>query len=732
MSDKIVLSVIAPCYNESKNVVELSERLQKVFVRENIVGEVVLINDGSTDDTSNLLASLAQRNNNIITIHHKKNRGMVNSWKIGIDKARGIFVCLIDADLQNLPEDVGRLYQEINFSHADVVQGWRNHIGKLQGGKLRHWSSRGLNFILNLFFSMHSKDNKSGFIICRKEVLSDILTYKYNYRYYQTFIAVAAKYKGYYIREIETLFQNRHLGKSFITNIWKVSFMTFVDIVKAFVEFRIFSNYDNSLEKYLSINPPIKENKPLPFWRNLYFKLYIILFPLHHWMISYDAYKYYKVFERSQWLPKNKIKEFQEAKLRQLIIHAYCHVSFYRELFKKNNIKPENIKTIEDLCKLPVIDKYVVRDNLYAGMMSDNHDKSKIQKVQTSGSTGEPLVTYAEKKQLDMRWAATQRSFEWTGYRFGDRQVRLWHKYLGMKSVEIFKEMFDAFLSRRKFIPAYEIKDKNLHDYVNSIMVFKPVLLDGYAESFNFLARYLKNNKYNGHKPKGIMSSAQTLPPESRKIIEETFGCGVFDKYGAREFAGGVAYQCEHRNGYHVVAECNIVEIIKDGRQALPGEIGEIIITELNNYVMPLIRYRVGDLAVVRDQDENCKCGRGLPKIGEIQGRTQSIVVGTGKQFIPGTFFNRVFFKHDLAIKQYQVVQEKFGELIIKIIKGNLFNEEILASIFKDIKSHMGEDLIIKVLYVDEIPLGRTGKRQYCISLLDPFEVVKNLEKINL
>lgn len=732
MSNKITLSVIAPCYNEGKNIVELTERLQKVFTRENIVGEIVLVNDASIDDTGNLIDGLVKKNSNIVGIHHKDNVGIVSSWKSGLNRSQGVFVCLIDADLQNLPEDVGRLYREINFSHADIVQGWRNHIGKLQGGELRYWSSRGLNFILNLFFGMNSRDNKSGFIICRKEVLSNILTYKYIYRYYQTFITVAAKYKGYYIREVETLFQDRRLGKSFITNIWSVSFMTMIDIFKAFIEFRILSNYDNSLGKYLLINLPTKEDGPLPFWRSVLFKLYIALFPLHHWMISYDAYRYYKVFKKSQWLPKEKIKEFQEIKLRELMIHAYYHVPFYREQFDKNNIKPEDIKTIEDLCKFPIIDKHTIRENIYSGMMSDNHDKGKIQKVQTSGSTGEPLVIYAEKKQLDMRWAATQRSFEWTGYQFGDRQVRLWHKYLGMKPIEVFKEMLDAFLSRRKFIPAYEIKDNNLHEYVDSIMSYKPVLLDGYAESFNFLARYLKNNEYKGYKPKGIMSSAQTMPAESRKIIEETFGCGVYDKYGAREFAGGVAYQCEHRDGYHIVSECNIVEVIKDGKPALPGEVGEIVITELNNYAMPLIRYKVGDLAVVVDQNNHCKCGRGLPRIGEIQGRIQSIVIGTSNQFIPGTFFNRVFFKHDLAIRQYQIVQEKFGELIIKIIKGNLFNEAILASIFKDIKSHMGEDLIIKVSYVDEIPLGRTGKRQYCVSLLDPFEVAKNLEKINI
>lgn len=724
------LTVIAPCYNESANVVELTERLCSVFTKRKMHGEICLVDDASTDNTGALTDELVVKCPNVCAMHHPVNKGIVSSWKTGLAVARGSFVCLIDSDLQNLPEDVWRLYDEIKFSHADLVQGWRNHIGRPKGGLGRQIASRGLNILLNLLFGMKSRDNKSGFIICRREVLNDILNFRYHYRFPQTFIGVAAKYKGYSIREIETLFQDRQLGKSFIKFPLKISFLTLFDVLKGLFEFRFFDFKDNTLCNFLKVNHPTKKDPPLPMWRTWLYKTYIALFPLHHWMISYGAYEYYKNLKKSQWLSLKKIREYQEIKLHQLIIHAYHHVPFYRDCFEQRGLTPEDIKTIADLQKLPIIDKKNVRENLYLGIMSDNHDKNQIQKVQTSGSTGEPFVTYAEKKQLEMRWAATQRSLEWTGYQFGDRQVRLWHKYLGMKPLEVIKEIIDAKLSRRRFIPVYEITDENLGAYVKQIMKYKPAILDGYAESFNLIARFLKRNSYFGHTPKGIMSSAQSLPEESRRIIEDTFHCGVFDKYGAREFAGGLAYQCSERKGYHVVAECAIIEIIKDGRPAQPGEVGEVIVTELNNYAMPLIRYKVGDLAVAVSENQECACGRGLPLIGEIQGRTQAIVIGTHNQFIPGTFFNRVFFKHDLAIRQYQIVQEKFGEITIKIIKGNLFSDEVLREIFKDIKTHLGDDLQIKVEYVKEIPLVRTGKRQHCISYLDPLVVVKKESNI--
>lgn len=723
------LTVIAPCFNESFNLIELAERLLKVFEKKKINGQIILVNDASLDNTGEIIDDLAKKNKNIIACHHERNKGIVEGWRTGLKSSGGVFVCLIDSDLQNLPEDVWRLYQEIRFSNADLVQGWRNHIGKLKNS--RYFLTRGLNFVLNLIFGMSSKDNKSGFVVCRREVLEDILNHRFSYRFYQTFITIAAKYKDYSVREIETLFQNRVYGKSFISSFGiKESFFTLVDIFKAFFEFKIFP-YDSDLKNFIkkTKRDTSQKKEKMSFLRRLYFNLYLFFFPLHHWFISYNSAMSLKDFNESQWLSADEIKKYQEGRLKKLIAKAYYHVPFYRELFDSNGLKPEDIKTIDDLQKIPIIDKNVVRENMYF-FLSDNHNKKHIQKMQTSGSTGEPFSVFGEKKQLEMRWAANQRSLEWTGYRFGDKQVRLWHKYLGMKTKEILRELADAFFSRRKFIPAYEISDANLKKYVDDIMKYKPVLLDGYAESFNFLAQFLKNNPYNGHKPKAIITSAQTLPRESRKIIESSFNCKIFDKYGSREFGGGVAYQCGHGNNYHIVAECNIVEIIKDGKKAKPGEIGEVVITELNNYAMPLMRYKIGDLAMAVDENTVCSCGRGLPMIGEIQGRLQSVVVGTSNQFIPGTFFNRVFFKHDLAIKQYQIVQERKGELIVKIIKGNIFTDSVLDEILKDIKKHMGEDLKIVVEFANEIPLGRTGKRQYCVSKIDPLDISLNLKNL--
>jgi phenylacetate-CoA ligase len=307
---------------------------------------------------------------------------------------------------------------------------------------------------------------------------------------------------------------------------------------------------------------------------------------------------------------------------------------------------------------------------------------------------------------------------EWTGWRFGDKQLRLWHQTIGMSRMQVVREFADAMLSRRRFVPAFEMSEATLHDFVKRIESFNPVLLVGYAESFNFLARYLKEHGKLAIKPKGIISSAQALPDTSRKLIEDSFGCRVFDKYGSREFSG-IAYECEAHHGHHVVAEGYIVEILKDGRPAAPGELGEIVITDLNNYCLPFIRYRIGDLAEAVDSDERCVCGRGLPRIGRIEGRVQSIIIGSKGQYLPGSFFYHLFKEYDHAIRQFQILQTERGAITIKLVKAKRYSDEALQEALQSLHRFLGADMQIKVDFVDTIEMVHTGKRLATLSRLD-------------
>ena len=716
-SHSLTISVIAPCFNEEFNIPALVERVLGVLERGKLAGELVLVDDGSTDGTRRVIEEYERTYPGVVVGRfHARNAGIAAAWKTGVAAARGDYVVVIDADLQYQPEDILRLYRTLIESSVDVVQGWRSAVGRERD--TRYHLSRGLNFLLNHSFGMRLHDNKSGFVICAREVMQDLLSYEGNYHYWQTFIMVAAHAKGYSYKEVETLFEHRRQGKSFLDKgAFKASILSLGDIASGLYEYRLQRTVPDVATHFLKRYPVLDRTPRRSAVRQIEWRAYMAAFDRTHWLITRDVEHYYDTLNKTQWLTLSQMRELQNEKLRRLVRHAYRNVPFYRARMQEAGVHPDDIRSQEDLHKLPLLSKDDVRAHIYFDIMSENHDKREILKITTSGSTGEPFVCYADRQQLEFRWAATLRSQEWTGYRFGDPCVRLWHQTLGMSPSQIRKEKADALFLRRKFVPVFEMREEILPDVVRQVSDWKPTLVDGYAEALNLLGQFIK--VYGGleHRPRGVMSSAQTLPDNSRAIIEEAFGCRVFDKYGGREFSG-IAYECEAHQGHHVVSEGFIVEILRDGRPAAPGEVGEVVITDLNNYCMPFIRYRIGDLAEAVDDTQPCPCGRGLPRIGRIEGRVQSIIQGTDGRYLPGTFFAHYLKEYDYAFKLYQVVQEEPEAMIFKVVKGSRYSDDVLQEVLATFRKYLGSSMRIDVQFVDNLEMIRTGKRLASVSRL--------------
>ncbi len=214
LNDAIVLSVIAPCLNEQDNIDPLVERTLAVFNQMGIAAELVLVDDGSTDDTWGRIVRHSQCDERIRGVKHTSNQGIEDAWRSGYEWSGGQIVCLIDADLQNLPEDIPRLYKTYLRELPDIVQGVRRAVAGL---RRYHVFSRGLNLLLNTIFRMHLRDNKSGFLLCRRDVLGCLLRHRYRYRYFQSFIGVAAGAQGCTIAEVDTTFDHRRAGRSFLS-----------------------------------------------------------------------------------------------------------------------------------------------------------------------------------------------------------------------------------------------------------------------------------------------------------------------------------------------------------------------------------------------------------------------------------------------------------------------------------------------------------------------------------
>jgi phenylacetate-CoA ligase len=646
-------------------------------------------------------------------IRHSKNLGIASAWRTGVANASYEIVCLIDADLQNPPEAIPEMLDNLLVTQVDFVQGVRSSIGRLKDQRMAF--SRGLNSLLNVISGQNAKDSKSGFVIAYKKSMQDVLSFKSNYRYFQTFLGVVIRNKSYRVNEVETLFQSREVGESFITNQNSIKVIAGVlfDFIPAFREFRKHEKFIG--ETHIKVQKIRQKN----LFRQILFDLYFSTSKLHKWIISSDAKDLYYWLKATEYLSAEELRALQQKRLKRLILHSYHHVPYYRRIFTQSGINPQHVNSIDEL---PFLTKDDVRQNIHFSMFSDTHNKKLMHRIQTSGSTGQPFVCYADKFQLEMRFASTIRALEMTGWRFGDKQLRLWHQTLGMSRKQAIQERLDAMFMRRKFVPAFEMTPESIKSLFKLIERFKPVLIDGYAESFNFVAS--ASDITLNHKPLALMSSAQQLTPSTRTNIESKFDSKVFDKYGSREFSG-IAYQCSETLDHHVQDESYIVEILVDGRPANPGEVGEIVITDLNNFSVPLIRYRIGDLAMAVAQD-SCPCGRAHMKIGEITGRTQALVACKNDVWLPGTFFAHFFKDYDYAIKHYQIYQEEFGKFDVRIIPTARYNEQIAATIVAQLHEYTSPNTEINIRIVDEIPMERTGKRTPVIS-----KVSQDFQKIN-
>lgn len=290
--------------------------------------------------------------------------------------------------------------------------------------------------------------------------------------------------------------------------------------------------------------------------------------------------------------------------------------------------------------------------------------------------------------------------------------MRLWHQTLGMDRSQILKEKIDAWFMKRKFVPAFEMTEESVQSLFQLIDDFQPYLIDGYAESLNFLSIGSRLNL--NWSPLAVMSSAQELTQATRIRVEALFGTKIYDKYGSREFSG-IAYQCAESDSHHVQDESYIVEILAEGRSARPGEIGEVVITDLNNFSTPMIRYRIGDLAMAVQQG-GCPCGRNHSKIGSISGRTQALIACANGVWLPGTFFAHFFKDFEFAVRHFQIFQEEIGHFEVRVVPTPLLTKGMELKIIKELQVFTGNETIIRLIRVESIPLLRTGKRTPVIS----------------
>ncbi|HMM68516.1 MAG TPA: phenylacetate--CoA ligase family protein [Dokdonella sp.] len=419
---------------------------------------------------------------------------------------------------------------------------------------------------------------------------------------------------------------------------------------------------------------------------------------------------YLDEYEANQWLSADQVAALQWTKLKRLIEHCWREVPYYRQTWKELGASPEDIRSPADFARLPVLTKQDIRAHFDA-LQAPAMRKEMLYKT-TGGSTGEPLKFGYTPESYQRRIAAMWRGYSWAGARMGRRTLYLWGMTIQspMRPHAIKDRVYHAAFNRR-MLNAFLMSRERMPEYVAEIDSFRPKVIVGYAGPLLRMAEWIIDRGHPVHRPRSILSAAEALNDVHRKIIEKAFGCPVFNTYGCREFML-IASECEQRDGLHLSADHLAVELI--GLQAgTNGEqIGDIVVTDLHNYGMPLLRYINGDLATPGDKP--CACGRGLPLLQKVQGRKLDTLHTPAGHLLPGEFIVYAFLGIP-CIKQYQVVQRELEILDINVVPDVGFGDAVLDQIRLELAKAVGSSVALRINLVEKIEASASGKFRVAI-----------------
>ena len=426
------------------------------------------------------------------------------------------------------------------------------------------------------------------------------------------------------------------------------------------------------------------------------------------------AFYLFAMIERA-YMRHEKLTNFQNRKVREIVRYAYDHVPFYHYVFKNSGVKPDDVKTAYDLKKLPIIGKDTFRTNI-TEVISSEFDVNRLKKVSTSGSTGQPLTVFLSEKEDEFRKAKHLRANVALGQKARDR-------WIVIAGPQHFREAtkLQRFFGIYATIPLSVFDDETKK--ILTIQRLKPDILDGYSSSLFLLAKEVEKRGLETIRPRFIIGGAELIDDSQRHFIEKSFDAPFYDQYSSMEF-GSLAWQCKEKMGYHVDADSVIMQIVdENGDDVAPGEKGEIVCTSLFNHAMPFIRYAIGDVGI--SSEDNCPCGRTFPLMELVEGRKDSfITLPNGRVYSPHVFcLIMEKFKFYDSVDHYRIIQRKIDLIEFQIkLKTDVVEKESLK---KDLIVHFKNALNIdknevtfEVESVKDIPLDETGKLTTVVSKL--------------
>jgi phenylacetate-CoA ligase len=422
------------------------------------------------------------------------------------------------------------------------------------------------------------------------------------------------------------------------------------------------------------------------------------------------TFDYYHEYIKNQTLSESELVNLRSQKIHALIKHCYANVPFYRHQWSALNISPDDIRSVDDVSRLPILTKDIIREN-YTDLIAKNFS-SNIVKT-TGGSSGVPLKFQLDLESDERRRSVMWRGYRWGGYEMGARTLYLWGADAGPKPWHSrWKDKIYHRIYNRQMLNSFAMTTANMGDYLSVFNQYRPEVVVSYVTPMMLLADWIKANNKTVFSPKVILTGAESLRDYQREHLENVFGCRVVNTYGCREFML-IGAECVHCGQMHTNDDHLLLETVDQNNQLVHGDAGDLLITDFHNYGFPLIRYRNGDRVTLSEKSKPCLLPFSI--VAEIHGRQLEHILTPSGNVLPGEFFPHLL-KDVVGLIKFQVIQKTATCVELHFVRADNFDQARWDWSLAQIRQQLGETIQLQCFLQQDIPLTVSGKHLVCIN----------------
>ena len=429
-----------------------------------------------------------------------------------------------------------------------------------------------------------------------------------------------------------------------------------------------------------------------------------VVFPMHERLKGKPTHRILTELDASQWLAPERVRELQFRRLKRHLEFAYREVPYYQRLLDEHQLQPNRIQSPEDYARIPCLTKDIIRSR-FAELQPRRQGRG-VKRVSSGGSTGSPVTVLVDPVRAAFTDAARLRTHRWFGVDMGARELVLWGSPIELGRQDHLRSLRDRLLNSR-LVSAFDLGAEGLDRCSELLRRYRPEKLYGYASALALLASGLLRRGRLGPSPgvRAVFATAEPLYDFQRRLIEQAFGCPVSVEYGCRD-GGLVAMQCPS-GSLHIAAEGMMVEVMPE-----EGGRGELVLSNLESWAMPIIRYRTGDVGALHR--DICACGRGLPVLGSVEGRrTDFLVTPSGK--VMHALAAIYVLREEPTVRQFQIIQEEVDHVSVRIVPDGELTTAARQRVLSGLSGLFDGEATIDIELTSEIAHA-SGKHRYVIS----------------